>query len=579
MILQSLRIVGIYTIVVASIVTITSTCKGRLKSAAEKSADVTDTATPFSPDQPGDNTPAPKTASLFDVAMTSGGKTSIPFPIEDLIAKLEATTGAPAIKVMIPASRSLQRLASTYKFPRLVFATQSLDAPAADSGRKIYRSGTANIYVGYSEWAKEVEIISWNPWSGRYEFQVIHNYTKPDQPVFYASRDVCVQCHQNHAPIFPDNLWSETNGSRSIARKIEAARGSSAAYHGIPVYQNDGDAGPISEAFDGAARKSNATVISQYLWLNLCGTDDAGASCRLNLTKAAMSKMCFNDTAPAETIEKQLAALWAKKFPKGVTFQSSVIHDREPLNLMAPVLPVAALPTEAGERPPPAELFEQFDPESRDTKSRSSLVKIYLDLGRRQNPKILSSLPVSDWLMSQLVPYKTLLCAVPQDLLLSAVDGLKNQTTLFAGAPFQAEQVTGTILNQIKPGSFQGYLPEQFTTTAPVDEANSLHASDPIVDLFITNCARCHQTREPVLKLPEANLIRTLKSATWKQDIFQRLNWLDTRSSDAGPPQSAMPRRSSSERKAFVAAEHLKDHCAMLDYVKPDGWVKPAICP
>src|ERR1700694_3939490 len=125
----------------------------------------------------------------------------VPFPLTNLIARVETRLGAKFDCVLIPLGRSLQRSAGApefFRYPRPVLASTAEPAPGAG----IYAKD--RLFLGYQEKASIIEVISYNDVAGRFEFQLVKNYGEGKTPqVYYARREVCTVCHQNHAPLFP----------------------------------------------------------------------------------------------------------------------------------------------------------------------------------------------------------------------------------------------------------------------------------------------------------------------------------------------------------------------------------------
>ena len=81
------------------------------------------------------------------------------------------------------------------------------------------------LYLGYQEKANIIEVISYNEAAGRFEFQLVKDYRAGGTPrVVYANRNVCIACHQNHAPLFSRQQWDETNANPRVAALL-ARRG------------------------------------------------------------------------------------------------------------------------------------------------------------------------------------------------------------------------------------------------------------------------------------------------------------------------------------------------------------------
>ena len=192
-------------------------------------ADATAPRWVLDPAVPGPDLPA-EGRSLFDLMAADG----VPFPFEALVRKLErqagCKTGQCVSSVLIPLGRSLQRASAAPDFfasPRVVVAVTGEGlGPMFAKDR---------LYLGYQERANLIEVISYNEAAGRFEFQLVRNYSAGGTPeLVYASRAVCTACHQNHAPIFSRQVWDETNANPRIAaalaggtagRRTRSARG------------------------------------------------------------------------------------------------------------------------------------------------------------------------------------------------------------------------------------------------------------------------------------------------------------------------------------------------------------------
>ena len=175
----------------------------------------------------------------------------IPFPFEKLLKKMSQESEVKT--VMLPLGRSLQRRAGApevFRYPRIVAA-----------------SGDDQIFLGYNEKAKILEVISYNERLGQFQFQVVHDYDGNLQPrVRYAPRQACISCHQNEAPIFSLAPWDETQANPLVAKKLRQALGHS--YHGVPT-QSSQDA-PFD--VDSATDRANMFSVHQQAWAKLCLT-------------------------------------------------------------------------------------------------------------------------------------------------------------------------------------------------------------------------------------------------------------------------------------------------------------------
>jgi hypothetical protein len=283
------------------------------------------------PATPGPDTP-PAGASLFDEITTlPDGRRQVPFPFDKLIQRFEAAAGCSATascvrSVLLPLGRSLQRVAASpdyFRFPRIVSGVV-----ADGRGPWLLRD---RLYVGYQERAGIVEIISYNETAQRFEFQQIKNYRAGAEPqVFQARRTVCVACHQNQAPIFPRQVWDETNANPLLIAKLGAERQS---YFGVDV-QGSTD---IANALDDATDRSNRLALVQRLWREGCGTADEGARCRSAVFSAAvqftlterraydMGSIEFREAI--ETLQSNARRHW----PAGLAVPNPDLPNRDPL--------------------------------------------------------------------------------------------------------------------------------------------------------------------------------------------------------------------------------------------------------
>ncbi|HKE95836.1 MAG TPA: hypothetical protein VKB34_16080, partial [Povalibacter sp.] len=199
------------------------------------------------PTTPGSDLPAAG-ASLFDrITLDEQGRRQIPFPFERFVARIEAAAGCDASRpctkaVLIPLGRSLQRSAASpdfFRHPRIVTAV------VADGAGLRLRD---RLYVGFQDRAAVIEVISYNESLGRFEFQIAKNYAAGKVPeVSYARRTLCVACHQNHGPIFSQQVWLETNANPQVAARLEREQQS---FAGIAARTNTDVAQAIDDATD-----------------------------------------------------------------------------------------------------------------------------------------------------------------------------------------------------------------------------------------------------------------------------------------------------------------------------------------
>ena len=296
-----------------------------------------------SPALPGENLPSVG-RSLFDqvFAVQRGGQAEIelPFPFEALLARLESQlqrdpgSALPAVKsVLIPLGRSLQRTAAApdyFAYPRVVVA---VDGSPVGEGAPLLKD---RLYLGYQEKSSVLEVISYNEAAGRFEFQLVKDYRAGGRPrVAYAPRTLCFACHQNGAPIFSRALWDETNANPQIASLLLA---SGRRFYGIPVERGV----DVPYAIDNATERANGLALTQRLWREGCGGDDAGAQrCRAGLFVATLRQVLAAgqiwppDAAFEQTVAAPLRAEARRLWPGGLANGNPDIPNRNALQGVA----------------------------------------------------------------------------------------------------------------------------------------------------------------------------------------------------------------------------------------------------
>ena len=165
---------------------------------------------------------------------------------------------------------------------------------------------------------------------GRFEFQVVKNYESGMKPqVRYASRTLCMSCHQNEATIFPRGPWQETNFNMQVARRIKDHH---AVYHGVPA-NGPGNAG----RFDSATDRANLFTAYQQIWNQGCASDtdaDAGKSCRAQLLLGLLHHRLASVSRPIYEPPAYLSSLlvdnWDELWPDGLPIPQADLNDRLP---------------------------------------------------------------------------------------------------------------------------------------------------------------------------------------------------------------------------------------------------------
>jgi hypothetical protein len=293
------------------------------------------------PTKPGPDSPTVGISMFDEITTTPTGARIVPFPFAKLLDRVAAAASckvrdACVTSVLLPLGRSLQRVAATpdfFAFPRVVSAV------TGDGSRMRDR-----VYIGYQERSALLEVISYNEAAGRFEFQIVKNYFEGASPeVFQARRDVCIACHQNHAPIFPRQVWDETNANPAVVARILEHHD---AYQSIAVRGST----DISNAIDDATDRANRIAVTNTLWRDGCGAGESGAECRTTALIAAVQFVLTNERAydhgvrfqaqVAAPLQRSAQRLW----PSGLAVPSPDIPNRDPLAREATGLALSHVP-------------------------------------------------------------------------------------------------------------------------------------------------------------------------------------------------------------------------------------------
>jgi hypothetical protein len=267
--------------------------------------------------------PPDGTRSLFDhlVAQNDG----LPYPFEELIAMIQrqAPEHSAPVTVAIPLGRSLLKAQADFHKPRVLYAA---DFHGANTAASLGVAARGQLFLGFVENAREIEVISYNEAAGRYEFQLVQDYAADgERRIVYARRAVCMTCHQGAAPIFPQRPWNETNAQPEIAARIAAAR-NGVDYLGVPAQV------PLAmpERFDELTDVGAFTVALQRLWIDGCAEDAACRRSMLRLGLQYASDPGAFDTGAGEVA--QLRALQTVHWPAGgIGVPESDIRNRDPM--------------------------------------------------------------------------------------------------------------------------------------------------------------------------------------------------------------------------------------------------------
>lgn len=269
----------------------------------------------------GDDQAEQRTRSLFDhlVAQADG----VPWPFEKLVALVakQDPSGAQPLVLLVPDGRSLLKGQADYAHPRILMAA---DFQAPGSPASLGLAPRGQLFLGFTAQANEIEVISYNEAAGRFEFQLVQDYTANGaRKLVYAKRAICESCHQGGTPIFSVRPWNETNGQPETAARITAAVGGER-------YLNFPTSVPLAtpERYDELTDVGNFIVASQKLWLDQC----ADATCRRALLKLALGYA----KAPGDFVADgpaiiELRRLQAASNTKPIAVPQSDLPNRDPI--------------------------------------------------------------------------------------------------------------------------------------------------------------------------------------------------------------------------------------------------------
>lgn len=230
--------------------------------------------------------PPEGTRSLFDhfAAQNNG----VPYPFSKLVEALTAMhpEGKPPVVVMIPDGRSLLKGQANFEKPRVLVAAD-FQAPNTPAALGVNMRG--QMFLGFTEVADEIEVLSYNEAAGRFEFQLVQDYApNGTRKLVYAKRQICLTCHQGGAPIFSQRPWNETNASSGTIEAMLTARKAAGldphSYLGLPT-TTELDS---PERYDELTDVGNFFAATQKLWLDGCGPGSEGIACRKLMFKLAL---------------------------------------------------------------------------------------------------------------------------------------------------------------------------------------------------------------------------------------------------------------------------------------------------
>jgi hypothetical protein len=205
-------------------------------------------------------------------------------PFEDLLKKLNQQSSF--FTSVVPFGRSLQKMAAypqALKYPRVLVATSEVS-------KSLNTHFRGRLFIAYVEAARKLEVISYNPMIGRYEFQIVDNfYPGGKAQARYIPRSLCLRCHQGGTPIFAGGEWLETTAFNPELLKLTRAAIGKKEYFGIPLTRDDVsskyDAIPKPEHFEDMVRFGALMIGYQKAWQDICALSRNKVQCKRKLIK------------------------------------------------------------------------------------------------------------------------------------------------------------------------------------------------------------------------------------------------------------------------------------------------------
>ena len=228
---------------------------------------------------------------------------------------------------VIPFGRSLQKFSAypdNLRHPRLVLALSS---------HKKYKSARGRIFLGYTKPSNQLEVISYNPLKGRFEFQLVENFAPGKKAkLIYERRPQCLACHQGGMPIFAGGDWLETTSfNKELQDATEKAIGGK-SYLGVPI-RRDHAAKNLAilsrpEMVDDMVIAGARLIGFQKAWQEMCTTAVNNCHARL-LRRLVLSGVTTSLTLPPE---KDLTSRFYRYMPSGnIALPSERLKDHNPM--------------------------------------------------------------------------------------------------------------------------------------------------------------------------------------------------------------------------------------------------------
>jgi len=488
--------------------------------------------------------PPPGTRSLFDHFVKE--IKSLPFPFEKLIQAIaEFSEGqSPPVSLLVPDGRSLVRSHADFQSPRVLVAAGAHPPKSFENDLGLPLRN--RLFIGYVEKAAQLEIISYNEGAGRFEFQIVEDYTAGGVPrIGYARRSLCLTCHHGGTPIFPVSPWEETNVRSEVAKAIRIAQGAGrgAIYNGVAVEK------PLAaaEIFDALTDNAGQMLTAQRIWREGCGKPvPSNRDCRRFLLMEAL-RFAWQPglyRLGSETKRRLIAAqkiAWPKGgIPVPDTDLPNRRPDASPKGKWRSFLQSIGLGDDDGTAGlPPIANPATFRPPRRML-SATSTDGIY-GLAQFFTPEDLLRLKEAGKHRFE----RVVQVIMKQDFAPVAVSGPMRRSLVMQALlrALGAEPVPGSCCDDDR-----GMSPPRVTGVQPIELADG---SD--LKVFRKYCFACHRGN-PVEKLDfmagdnEAAIWRRLKAV---DDMAESLDW--KKNTEMGRQNKSMPPRHSAQRKALEA--------------------------
>lgn len=232
---------------------------------------------------------------------------SFPKTAEEIVLNLNYADASP-VTAFIPRGRSAQADKANEKKPRIIITSHTPNkvtgrAPLGFEDLAGFPSSDyeGKLYFGHSENAEQIESLSWNKDSHRFDFFIISNFAVNKQPqvVEITQRKNCTKCHQNEAPIWTLPPWTEVM-VHDPAKKHDISR-SQKATPGKALYRDRGvlisdELTPVENntglALDSSSGAGNRLAQITTLIKSLCRQD---LDCRRMIVEAAVTNLNYSN--------------------------------------------------------------------------------------------------------------------------------------------------------------------------------------------------------------------------------------------------------------------------------------------